>query len=157
MDRSVNACTDFYQFACGGWRAHNPIPSDQASWSVYGKLYQDNQQFLWGILNGLVPATAGRTENQQKIGDYFAACMNDHLVEQLGGRPLAPTFARIEELKDKQGLPILLAELHLETNELANTWLADLAPILDNDWLDALLSSGFLLFFAPPRSDRGRN
>jgi putative endopeptidase len=116
MDRTVHACADFYQFSCGGWLAHNPIPSDQASWSVYGKLYQQNQQLLWGILNGLALAT-NRTESQQKIGDYFAACMNDHLVEQLGARPLAPSIARIAGLKSKQDLPVLLAKLHLDNND----------------------------------------
>src|SRR5450631_1039303 len=58
MDQSANACIDFYQYASGGWMTHNPIPSDQASWSVYGKLYQDNQQFLWGIVDKLGKVTA---------------------------------------------------------------------------------------------------
>jgi len=43
----------FYQYTCGGWMKNNPIPADQASWSVYGKLTVDNQRFLWGILDEL--------------------------------------------------------------------------------------------------------
>jgi putative endopeptidase len=53
MDKTADPCVDFYQYSCGGWRKNNPIPGDQARWSVYGKLYQDNQQFLWGILSQL--------------------------------------------------------------------------------------------------------
>jgi endothelin-converting enzyme/putative endopeptidase len=115
MDRTANACVDFYQYACGGWMTHNPIPSDQASWSVYGKLYQDNQQFLWGILDNLARTTDERSASQQKIGDYFAACMDDSVVEQLGVEPLAPMLTRIGDLRTKRDLPGLLAMLHLQT------------------------------------------
>src|SRR5690349_5753260 len=50
MDRTVNPCTDFYRYSCGGWIKKNPIPPDQSRWDVYGKLAEDNQRFLWGIL-----------------------------------------------------------------------------------------------------------
>ncbi len=50
MDRSVDPCVDFYAYSCGGWQKKNPIPPDQTSWSVYGKLYLDNLQYLRGIL-----------------------------------------------------------------------------------------------------------
>ena len=50
MDKTANPCVDFFQYTCGGWMKNNPIPGDQPRWSVYGKLTQDNQRYLWGIL-----------------------------------------------------------------------------------------------------------
>jgi putative endopeptidase len=115
MDRTVDPCVDFYKYSCGGWITKNPIPADQPRWSVYGKLYQDNQRFLWGILDSLAQNTAGRNANQQKIGDFFGACMNESTVEKLGATPLKPSLDEIDGLTSKQQLPALLAKIHLRT------------------------------------------
>ena len=117
MDRDAPPCMDFYQYACGGWIKANPIPADQASWDVFRKMGQDNQRFLWGILEGLANKTAARTPVQQKIGDYFAACMDEAAVEALGAAPLAPHLAAIGAMKSKRDLPALLAQLHLATGD----------------------------------------
>lgn len=84
MDRTADPCVDFYQFACGGWQKNNPIPDDQPRWSVYGKATQDNQRYLWGILQGLAERTDARDPRQTQLGDYFAACMNEEAVEKRG-------------------------------------------------------------------------
>ena len=115
MDRSADPCVDFYRYACGGWIRNNPIPPDESRWSVYGKLARENQQFLWGILDELAKRSAGRSAAQQKIGDYFASCMDETAVEKSGGRPLKPQLDRIFRMKSKRDLPAVLAALHLET------------------------------------------
>ena len=117
MDRSADPCADFYQYTCGGWMKANPIPADQASWDVFRKLSQDNQRYLWGILAGLAERTHGRTPVQQKIGDYFAACMDEAAVEARGMQPLRPYLERIAAMNSKRDLPAVLASLHLATGD----------------------------------------
>lgn len=117
MDRTADPCVDFYQYTCGGWMKNNPIPSDQAKWSVYNKLTQDNQRYLWGILDDLAKKTSGRTADQQRIGDYFAACMDEATVDKLGAKPLKPQLDRIAAMASKKALPGVLAKLHLESGD----------------------------------------
>lgn len=116
MDRSADPCAEFYRFSCGGWMKNNPLPPDQASWSVYGKLTDENEQFLWGILEDAARGGPRRTPVQQKIGDFFASCMDEAQVELRGATPLEPQLARVDALKSVADLAVLLAGLHLETS-----------------------------------------
>ncbi|MGC2297932.1 MAG: M13 family metallopeptidase [Acidobacteriaceae bacterium] len=109
MDRTADPCVDFYQFVCGGWMKNNPIPSDQASWDVYAKLENDNRQYLWGILEEDAKA-AHRTPAQQKIGDYYAACMNTEAIDTRGLAPLQPELDRIAAIQDRKQLAAFLRE-----------------------------------------------
>ena len=101
LDRGVDPCVNFYQFSCGGWVKKNPIPADQAKWSVYAKLANDNQQFLWGILQDDAKA-ANRTHAQQKVGDYFESCMNVEAIDATGLKPLQPALARINAVGTRE-------------------------------------------------------
>ena len=110
MDKTVDPCVNFYQYSCGGWQKNNPIPADQAAWDVYAKLANDNQQFLWGILADDAKAS-NRTPIQQKVGDYFEACMNTAAIDAAGEQPIQPALARIDALTTRAALVTALAKI----------------------------------------------
>jgi putative endopeptidase len=109
LDRSVDACTDFYQFACGGWMAKNPVPADRASWGRFDELQERNNDTLRKILDA---AAAGREPEAKRIGDYYASCMDEPAIEAKGAAPLAPLLKKIDALASVAALPPLVAELH---------------------------------------------
>ncbi len=102
MDKAVDPCVDFYTYSCGGWIKKNPIPPDQSSWSTYGKLEDDNRAQLRTILEEAAKANVTRDGVTQKIGDYYASCVDEAAIEKLGAQPLLPELKRIASLKSKQ-------------------------------------------------------
>ena len=111
MDRSIDPCVDLYTYSCGGWEKKNPIPPDQASWSVYGKLYQDNLFFLRGMLEQAAQPDPQRNAVTQKIGDFYAACMDESTVEKRGAAPIQPELDAIAQIKSVKELTPVVARL----------------------------------------------
>jgi putative endopeptidase len=112
MDRSVDPCVDFYKYSCGGWVKQNPIPADQARWDVYSKLADENQRYLWGILDSAAQGGSSRSPDEQKIGDFFHACMDTKSVEQLRSKPIDSALAKIAALQSINDIGRYVAEEH---------------------------------------------
>src|SRR5216683_551580 len=110
MDQTIDPCADFYTYSCGGWMKKNPIPPDQSSWSAYGKLQDENTAQLRGILEAAAVSDPKRNAANQKIGDYYAACMDEKAVEAAGLKPLQPYLAEIDGLRSKSELAQVVAE-----------------------------------------------
>lgn len=112
LDTSANPCEDFYQYACGAWMAQNPIPPDQSVWGRFDELQERNRDVLHEILEKASANDPGRGAAEQKIGDYYASCMDEKTVEAKGLDPLKPELDRIARLRAKSALVDEIAHLH---------------------------------------------
>jgi len=111
LDRSCKPCDDFYEFAMGGWMKSNPIPAEFPTWGSFTMLADRNQGSMRGILEDATKANAAAGSNQQKIGDFYASCMDTAAIEAAGTKPLAADLAAIEGLKDTSEMQPLIAKL----------------------------------------------
>src|SRR5438270_3305619 len=101
MDRTIDPCTDFFAYSCGGWIKKNPIPPDQSSWDTYSKMQDENLARLRGILDEASSPSTTRNAVNQKIGDYYASCMDEKAIGHEGIDPLKAKLDAIAAIKSK--------------------------------------------------------
>ncbi len=131
IDKSLDPCQDFYKYACSKWNAANPIPADQVAWGTGSGLQYWNENILREALQKAAAQTGTRTDYEQKIGDYWAACMDESGIEAAGTRDLKPEIERINQMTSKSQLADQVAHIH---QAVPGAWEAD-----DNQTRAALL------------------
>src|SRR6204780_3847076 len=110
IDQSADACTDFYQYACGNWIKDNPTPADQVRWVRSFSLLRERN--LHELSQELARAAAKPASPlEKKYGDFFAACMDVEELQKKGLEPLKPALERIAALNDSKGIATLMGEL----------------------------------------------
>src|SRR5260370_38055398 len=113
LDTTCKPCQDFFNYASGGWIKRNPIQPEYASWGRFNALQNHNQEVLRQILEAAAVSKSGQGSVEQKIGDFYSACMNTDAIEASGIKPIEPELERIAAIGN---LPQLQDEVaHLQS------------------------------------------
>src|SRR5438105_1359438 len=113
MDTKAAACADFYQYANGGWLAANPIPPQYPAWGVANVLNEKNRDVLHDILEAAAKNVGShKSPNEQKVGDYYATCMDEARIEADGLKPIQAELDRIARINNQGTLQDEIGHLH---------------------------------------------
>ncbi len=113
MDTSVPACQDFYRYANGGWMKKNPIPAAYPAWGSFNTVDEKNRETLRKILEADAKNnSAAHGSNAQKLGSFYATCMDEARIESEGLKPLQPELALIDKISNTKDLQAEIARLH---------------------------------------------
>jgi len=110
MNKTASACTDFYQYACGGWIKSHPLPADRATYARFTEVDDRNTDVLRDILEK-TPADAADLD-ARKSGDYYASCIDEKQIDEKGVAPLAADLARIDSVTTRSRLAPVISALH---------------------------------------------
>ena len=113
LDRSVSACTDFYQFANGGWIKAHPVPPAYSVWGSFTELAENNQGNLLTILRkAAAGGNAQASADLRKLGVYYSSCMDSVAAERAGYQPVSPELQRVAGIRNRADLEAEIARLH---------------------------------------------
>jgi len=113
IDKTIDPCVDFYQYACGNWLKSAEIPADQTSWASFVEIRERNSAIMRQILERASSQNGAGDAVTQKIGDYYGSCMDEKTVAAKGIKPLQPELDRMDQAKDKPALMEAIARVHL--------------------------------------------
>ena len=112
MNTSVEACTDFFEYANGTWLKETAIPPAYSSWGSFNMLAENNRDTLKSLLETASKNKAGKGSDQQLIGDFYVSCMDEAAIEKAGAKPLDPYFKQIGKIKTKEDVIKYVAAAH---------------------------------------------
>ena len=113
IDKNADACTDFFDYANGAWRAANPIPASMQRWSRrWAAGEQTKEQLRTIVEDESKNHDWPKGSIDQQISDFYGACMDQARIDALGVKPIQPLLSDIDAIKTPAALQEMIAKLH---------------------------------------------
>lgn len=113
IDRTADACTNFYDYANGAWRKANPIPASMQRWSrrwASGELSKEQLRVILDETSQRRDWPKGSID--QQISDFYGSCMDEQRVNELGAAPIRPLLAELDRVTTRAKLQQAITRLH---------------------------------------------
>lgn len=116
IDKSANACHDFFSFANGAWVKRDTIPAAFSSSGVAKDMQDRNEIVARSVLDEAMAVrhTKPKTSTEAKLGTYYASCMDSARADKEGVSPIKPQLDRIAAFQSRQALMNEIAALQTD-------------------------------------------
>ena len=112
LDTSIQACQDFNGFVNSRWLAANPVPGDRTTWGAFPALGERSLQVQHEIAKAAAAGEWPQGSMEQKVGDFFAAGMDEAAIEAAGLAPVQPELDRIDALASNADIPAYIGDAY---------------------------------------------
>jgi putative endopeptidase len=112
LDTNIAACQDFNGFVNSKWLAANPVPADRTTWGAFPALGERSLHIQHEIAKAAAASAHPAGTMERKVGDFFAAGMDEAAIEAAGITPIQPALDRIAAITSNADLPAYLGEAY---------------------------------------------
>jgi putative endopeptidase len=104
MDKNVQPGDNFFDYTSGAWARTTEIPADKPVWGGFVELDELSTKRTRAIIEDAARSKGAPGSNARKVGDFYAAFMDEAAIEAKGTAPLKPWLAKVDAIRSTADL-----------------------------------------------------
>ncbi len=122
MDKAVKPGDNFFEYVNGTWLTNTEIPADKSNYGSFGILADRSDENVRKIIEEAAAKKAAKGTEEQKIGDFYAAFMDQDAIEINGTAVAATDIKRIQAAKTKADIAAIMGDPTMGVNAPVAGW-----------------------------------